>query len=101
MPDVVDRHHAHPELIGQPRIHHPRLGTRQHDPRPDRDPGTLTRPSEQLITLVTGQHELTGGHRTQHTKIIETNDAHFRRDTLVTALRCDPKSQRPDYVDYL
>jgi hypothetical protein len=54
--DVVGRHHAHPEFICEPRVHHPRLGTRQHDPCPDRYSRPFSAPREQLITLGTDQH---------------------------------------------
>jgi hypothetical protein len=48
-----------PAQIQAPLVHHARLGARQHDLRPHRQPRRLpVRPPQQLRPLGVGQHEL-------------------------------------------
>ena len=78
--DVMDRHHAHPELVGQPGVH--------HIPAPSRPSTILARTasrdpppaanSGQLSPLRTGQHELARLHHSNH-----------KTSYLLTALNSD------------
>ena len=71
---LAHRHLRDAQIGGHPLVHHPRLRAGQHNPGPHRQPSRRpTRPADQLVTLLLGQHELSSGtSSTRHTEIILT-----------------------------